>query len=127
MNVIVVCGFALAAAGALAVLKRLKPEFAEIAAATAGVVMLVYILDGLIPFFETANAYAGALGVSDYFAVMLKALAISVCCRMSADVCRDCGENGIASKVELAGKAATVLLSLPIIKRLLESAKELMP
>ena len=57
---------------------------------------------------------------------MLKALAISFCCRMSAEICRDCGEASLASRVEAAGKAGIVLLSLPIVKQLLEIAKDMM-
>ena len=41
-------------------------------------------------------------------------------------ICRDCGENAIASKVELVGKCAILLLTLPMLKVLLELAKEMM-
>ena len=34
--------------------------------------------------------------------------------QFAADACRDAGESALASRVELAGKMAVVLLSLPL-------------
>jgi stage III sporulation protein AD len=45
---------------------------------------------------------------------------------MSAEICRDCGENTLASRVELAGKAGIVLISLPIIQQLFEIAEDML-
>ena len=126
MSPLAVCVFAAAAAAVLVTLRRIKPEFAELAAAAAGIVTFLYIADGLAPLIQDIKGYAESSGAESYFAVMLKALAISLCCRMSADICRDCGENSLASRVELAGKAGIVILSLPVIKQLLETVKELM-
>ena len=126
MNPLAVCVFSAAAVTALTVLRRIRPELADLAAAAAGIITLVYILDGLGPFLEAVKGYSASTGAEGYFTVMVKALAISLCCRMSADVCRDCGESSLASHVESAGKVGIVVLSLPLIEQLLNTAKELM-
>ena len=87
--------------------------------------MLVYIADSLIPLISDVRSIAETAGAGEYFAVMFKALAISLTCRMSCDVCSDCGESGLASKIELAGKTAMVAVSLPIVKQLIEQVREL--
>lgn len=126
MNVVALCGFAVASAIAIAFIRQLKPELAGMASAIAGIALLVVVLDSLSPFVSYVKGIAAEQGIESYFAVMLKALAISCSCRMSADICRDCGEASLASRVELAGKVGIVLLSLPIITSLLELAKDML-
>lgn len=126
MNVLAVCGFAVASAMAIALIRQLRPELASLASAIAGVALLVAVIDSLAPFISYVKGIAAEQGIESYFTVMLKALAISCSCRMSADICRDCGETSLASRVELAGKAGIVLLSLPIITSLLELAKDML-
>lgn len=126
MNPFTVCIFAVAAACVITSVRYLRPELALLAAATSGVVILICILQGLEPFIGFIRDAAAESGAESYFSIMLKALAISVCCRMSAEICRDCGESSLAYKVELAGKVGIVLISLPVIQQLLDIAKDLL-
>ncbi len=126
MNPFTVCVFAVASAVIISVIKHLKPELATIAGAIAGVLIFVYVAESVVPFIEFIRSASAETGVESYFLLMLKALAISMCCRMSAEICRDCGEAHIASRVELAGKAGIVLLSLPVLQQLLTLAKDLL-
>lgn len=126
MNPFAVCAFAVAAAGIIAVIKQLRPELSNLAVAAAGVLVFVYITEGILPFIEFIKSVAAETGVESYFTLMLKALAVSLCCKMSADICRDCGETTLASRVELAGKAGIVIISLPIVQQLLGIAKDML-
>ena len=45
--------------------------------------------------------------------------------QLAADACRDAGENAMAAKAELAGKAAMLLLSLPLFEKVAELAASL--
>lgn len=126
MNPFAVCAFAVAAACIIASLKALRPDFAMLAVALCGTVVFVYILDGISPFISFLKDVADGSGVAEYFRLMIKALAISLCCRMSADICRDCGEASLASRVELAGKVSIVVTSIPIVEQLFDIAKDLM-
>lgn len=125
MSPFAVCAFAVLAVLAVSAVKRLNPELASVAVAVAGTVIFVYIAESLVPFVRFIKSSAESVGTEGYFSLMLKALAISLCCKMSADICRDCGESLLASRVELAGKVGIVLLSLPIVTNLLEIAKDL--
>ena len=126
MNPFVACAVAVAAAIIISVLRKFSPELSAIAVAVAGVTLLVYITKGLLPFVEFINAAAKESGTEPYFALMLKALAISLFSKISADICRDCGENTLASRVELAGKAGIVIISLPVIQQLIELSKDML-
>ena len=58
--------------------------------------------------------------VADYVKTLLKAAGIAYVVDFAAGLCRDAGEGGIASYVEMAGRCEIVLLTLPIAKELLE-------
>ncbi len=126
MNPFTICAFAVIAVGLIATVRQLRPELASLAVAAAGVLIFVYIIEGLVPFVEFIKGAAASTGAESYFTLMLKALAVSLCCRMSADICRDCGENSLASRVELAGKAGIVIISLPVVQQLFEISKDLL-
>ncbi|MBQ4121735.1 MAG: hypothetical protein IJD35_06965 [Clostridia bacterium] len=54
----------------------------------------------------------------NYITLLLKSVGISLVVSTASDICRDCGENAIAAKVELLGKCEILLLSLPLLKEI---------
>ena len=54
----------------------------------------------------------------NYLTVLFKSVGISLVVSTASDICRDCGENAIAAKVELLGKCEILLLSLPLLKEI---------
>ncbi len=126
MNPFAVCAFAVAAVGLITVIRQLRPEMASVAAAITGVLIFAYILEGLIPFIEFVKSASVQTHTEGYFTLMLKALAISFCCKMSSEICKDCSENTLASRIETAGKAGIVIISLPVLQQLFEIAKDMM-
>ncbi|MBQ9139019.1 MAG: stage III sporulation AC/AD family protein [Ruminococcus sp.] len=46
--------------------------------------------------------------------------------RITSELCRDSGESAIASASELWGRGAVTLLSLPLVKAVLEQISSLM-
>ena len=126
MNAFSACALAVTAAVIISVLKGISPLMANIASAVAGVVILVYIINGITPFLDFVRKTSAESGIGAYFGIMLKAVAISMCCKAGAEICRDCGENSLASKLELAGKAGILLLSLPLLGGILSMAKDML-
>jgi len=125
MNPFTVCIFALAALCMIMTVKKHNPQLSAIAAAVSGVLIFIYVLEGLAPFIGFIKSSAEESGMWGYFSVMLKALAISFACRMSAEICRSCGENTLAAGVETAGKIGIVIISLPLVRQLLDIAKDM--
>ena len=56
---------------------------------------------------------------------VLRSLGIAVVSGCGADVCRDLGQDSVASGIELAGKAEIMLVCLPLITELLSLARSL--
>ncbi len=126
MNIFTVCAFGIVSACIVGVVRALRPEVATLAAAVAGVIVLSYVISAVAPFVSFIKGVSVESGVQSYFVLMLKALAISFCCKVSSEICRDCGENSLASGIELAGKISIVLISLPVVQQLLDIAKDMM-
>lgn len=51
----------------------------------------------------------------DFIKILLKITGISIILEYAITICRDCGENSIASKIDLGGKVILVSMSIPII------------
>ena len=58
--------------------------------------------------------------------VVVKVLGIDYITDFAAQVCRDAGENGIASKVEMAGKVLIFYVSLPVFTSLIKMLEMLL-
>lgn len=58
----------------------------------------------------------------EYGGILLKSLGICFLCQFSSDACKDAGQSALASKVELAGKLMIVLIALPMIEDITQTA-----
>lgn len=61
-----------------------------------------------------------------YFGVIFKVLAISYVADFGAAICRDAGEELMATRVELAGKVLIIASALPVIQEVLLVIKGLL-
>lgn len=59
-------------------------------------------------------------------APVLKTVGIAVLVRMSAEVCRDAKESGIAAFVETAGAVMALYVALPLMRAVLDTVAELL-
>ena len=57
--------------------------------------------------------------------VVLQVLCVAFLTQICASACRDCGEATMAYYVELGGKCEMLILSLPLIKNIIETAIKL--
>jgi len=91
---------------------------------------LALVLGGVVGILGQVMSELSGIGsgfnADKYISVLVKGLAISTLCRVCCDVCRDCGESTLAGAVESAGKLSLVLLALPIVSEICQSAKEIL-
>ena len=70
---------------------------------------------------KTDNAFLGeAIGV------MIKALAIALVGKLGSDICKECGEGGLAQGIDTVTGVVIFSLSIPILGRILEFASEVL-
>ena len=107
-------------------LKQYKPEFALIFTAIAGCFIVLLIIVGATGLFDDIKAGFDVSGLdSDIFKLVLKALGICYLTSFGADLCRDFGQTSLAGKIELAGKVCIVVLTLSLVRQILDTALEL--
>ena len=127
MSVTTVCGLLVIAALVTVLLRQYRPELAlavGIAAGAAVSVAAVLTLAGPLKSLQDTLERAGIRG--DTVLLLIKSLGICLLTQLTVDLCRDAGENGMASRAELAGKTAMLLLLLPLLQQVGELALMLM-
>lgn len=93
-----------------------KPETAPLVTVAAGIVLLSYMLGDIEKIISEFNSSLDCCGINpDYFYTVLKLTLIAYVTKFAAEVCRDCHENSIAAKAELAGKIAVLTVTVPVI------------
>lgn len=126
MNIAALVGVGLVAAVLSIVIKQYKPELGIFISLLAGIIILSAILGVLKPAIDTILELVGMAGLDEsYGNVLIKALAVCYVTQIASDSCRDAGEGAIAGKVEMAGKAAIIVISLPMFKALVNTVSGL--
>ena len=108
-------------------LRQQRPEYAMLLSLACGLFVLFFLVVKMGNIFsQLQDLMTGLSGQSELTEIVLKALGICIVAELGSQCCRDAGETAIATKVELAAKAALVLMSIPIFQTLLEVAGELL-
>ncbi len=119
-------GLAILSAIVCMILKQLRVELAPFVRIGATVLILLALLPVLSEVLGEFSGLIGGEAVAPYASVMLRALGVSLVCRIAADVCRDAGESSLATGVEMAGKLLILLLCLPLVRQILSYASEIL-
>jgi len=128
VDILQIIGLALVATVLIAVLKANRPEIAIQISIATGIIVFAMILGKISAVVELLNSYAQKINIDTiYLSTLLKIVGIAYIAKFGAEVCKDAGENAIASKVELAGKVMIIVLAVPIITSLMELIINIMP
>ena len=93
--------------------------------AAAAVVMSMTMLF-VSPVAESIrNIYSRAGSEEEYLTILFKALGICYITQFACDICRDSGENALATQTELAGKVSLLIIALPLFESLTKIVENL--
>ena len=119
-DMVKIAAIAVAAALCSVVVKKNVAELGMVLALCAGAIILSCSLGALEGVKELMDTLADTAGLSPaVLAPVVKTVGIAVLTRVSAELCRDAKEGGIAAFVETAGAAAALFGSLPLLKTVL--------
>lgn len=97
-----------------------RPEFSVYISIACGIVLFMTVIAQFSDILSVVSDVFSRSGYANsYFPVLLKILAIAYLTDLISQVCRDAGENGIASKTEMAGKIFILYVSLPVFTSIL--------
>ena len=110
------------------VLKENKPYMALcIGLLTGAGICLLFIphLSALVSFVK--QLYASVGGEDSYFQALMKVTGISILSKIASDVCKDAGQQAVASTVTMAGRILCVCLCLPQVSAIFTLLTGLIP
>lgn len=120
-EVIKIIGIGLISLIIIIIIKQYKPEFAIYISIVAGVLILFLIMDKLEGIINILKTISSKSGINNQFLeLLLKITGIAFLTEFAINLCKDSGENAIASKIEIGSKVIIVSMSIPIISSLLE-------
>lgn len=112
-----VAAVAIAAAVLGTVLRKNTPELALLLALCAGLWITGVAAGGLGAVAALMEELAGLSGLSEeLLEPVVKTVALSILTRLTAEICRSAGEQGIAAFVETAGTVLALAVALPLVR-----------
>lgn len=125
MSIYQICGLALCAV-TVCILPGIKhSEYATAVRILFGIMIFGLGFSLLSPYLQLIEGFAESTGMKAYFPVLLRAVGIAFLSEVTATICRDAGEESVAKNVEMIAKIEILILSFPLIQKLLETTEAL--
>ena len=119
MNEIKSCGVILCAVIVCVIFKNLKHEYALFIRMLVAISAFFLTLGMMYPIFNYVNEITKNTSLNKYMPTIFKSLGIAYTVQLTADICRDAGEATLAERICTIGKIGILVLSLPLIKELI--------
>ncbi len=126
MGVLQLSGAALLSAFLVLVLRELRAPLALPLRVLAVLLLFGTALALCAPVLRRIEMLFSFAGAADYASVLLRAAGIAVLSELTASLCRELGEGGIAGGVLFFGKLEILVLCLPLVDEILSLAKEML-
>ena len=128
MEILRIVGLALLASIFIVLLRQQRPEIAIQLSLTAGVIIFMLIIGKIWNVLQILEELASRANINQFFlSTILRIVGVAYIAEFGAQVCRDAGENAVATRVEFAAKILVMVLAMPIIVAVLESVIRLLP
>ena len=101
-----------------------KSEYGIYISIALSIIVFVGILGHLETLIETMIRIGTYINIdSIYISTLLKMLGITYVAEFSSSICKDAGYQTIAGQIEVFGKLAVFVLSMPVLLALLDMVK----
>ena len=127
MNIIKIIGICFITLICSIILKEYKKDFVIYVVLMGGILVLFYSFDtinSIIIFIKNLSSKTNLN--SDFIKLLIKITSISILTEFAINICKDAGENAIASKLDLGGKVIVISMSIPVISTMLNGLLELL-
>ncbi len=84
--------------------------------------VVFYITERLTFVFDFLDNVMGQIGLeSGYFEILIKIIGISYLCEFASNICRESGFAAVAGQIEIGGKLAMMVMSMPILMAIVDT------
>lgn len=128
MDYIKIMGIGILGVMFIVIIKEYKPEFAIYISIACTVLILSIVFDKLKTIIDFIQGLTSKSKIdNEMIKIILKITGISLLIEFAVSLCKDCNVNAVANKIDLAGKAIIISMSIPIISKTLESLINIIP
>lgn len=122
-----VAALAVVSALCAVVVKKQLPDMGLVLAIGGVTLILALAMAAFRPIRELLDVLADRAGLSAaVLAPVVKTVGVALLTRVTAELCRDAKENGLASAVEIAGGACALLVCLPLFEAVVQLILDLL-
>lgn len=108
--------------------KKYSPQISIVITISAGIIIFMMAIPQLKIVLDMLHSIAQNVNLNQiYISIVLKIIAIAYIAEFGVQICKDAGENTIASKIEFVGKVLIMVVSAPILIALMELILTMMP
>lgn len=108
------------------IVRHYRAEYSIFIALGAAVIIWAMLSDSLDRMLDSMRLMLSGTGIdNEYISIIFKALGICILTQLASDICRDCGESALATKMELAGKIVILAVAMPMITSIAQISVEL--
>ena len=126
MNEVKACGIVLCALIICVVFKNLRPEYSLLIRIVVTVGIFAVSLSIFYPVLTYIADISKNTSIYTYIPLLFKSLGIAFAVQITADICKDSGEEALAERICFFGKAEILVISLPLIKNLFKLTEVLL-
>ena len=128
MEVMQLIGIAIISTTLCLVIKKERPEIAMFIAILTGIAILFSVIFKLNFIVESIQDLAQKANIPTmYISLIIKLIGIAYLMEFAIQLCKDCGEGNIASKLEFGGKIIVMSMSFPILLSIVEMILNIIP
>ncbi|MGM9572747.1 MAG: stage III sporulation protein AD [bacterium] len=128
MEMMRVVGLGLVAAALIVVVRQQRPEMGLMLSLVAGLLIFGLVLGRISDMLDIFQTLASKAEVNLlYLGLVIKILGITYLAEFGIQICKDAGENAIASKIEFAGKVFILVLAMPLLGGIFDFIVGLIP
>ena len=120
MDIIKTSGIIICALCVLMVFKNIKNEYSLFIRLVITISVSIFSLAVIYPILSYIEEISRGTSLFTYIPTLIKALGIALSMQITGDICKDAGENAIAERVALFGRAEILILTIPMIKELFD-------
>lgn len=122
MDIFKLAALAVTAALCALVIRKQVPALAVTLALAAGCMLLGQAMEAVAAVRGLADSLSRTAQLSpEVWRPVWKTVGVGVVTRLSAAVCRDAGEGGVAAFLETAGAALALVCALPLVEAVLQA------
>lgn len=127
MNIFKIIGIGFASLIITIILKEYKKEYAIYSSLIGGAIIIFLSMDTLNEIINFIKNLSISGYNYEFINLLLKVTGIAILTEYAVNICKDTGENSIASKIDFGGKIIIISLSIPVISNSLTTLTKLLP